>query len=197
MSEQHKNLEKQADHLIENGGEHLLSPEAKNEKAKAIAESKAEHAKLKHEAPRQAVEAAAAQDSSRVKEAFKSSENTPAVASHGFVDRQLKSITLRRELQAIRRKLPAPQRALSRVIHQPVVRAVSEGAAKTVSRPSGLLGGGLLAFLGSTGYYYLTSHYGFTYNYFVMLALFAGGFVLGVVLELLVFAFTSSSRRAE
>jgi hypothetical protein len=78
------------------------------------------------------------------------------------------------------------ERGLSKLIHQPAVRAVSEVGAKTVSRPSGLLGGGLLAFLGSSTYLFMTKYIGFRYNYLVFLLLFVGGFVLGLVLELLV-----------
>jgi hypothetical protein len=110
------------------------------------------------------------------------------------VSRELKSITLRRELQDIRRQLPGPQRLLSRVIHQPAIRAISEISAKSVSRPSGLLGGGLVAFLGTSGYLYLTRHLGFTYNYLIFLLLFVGGFGIGLALELLVYAATASRR---
>jgi hypothetical protein len=84
---------------------------------------------------------------------------------------------------------------LSRVVHQPVVRAVSEAAGKTVSRPSGMLGGGLVAFIGSLGYLYLTKHIGFEYNFTVFLVLFAGGFVLGVVLELVVWLLLKNRRQ--
>jgi len=113
----------------------------------------------------------------------------PAVPTH--INRELKGITLRRELQQLRRQLPAPQRALSKFVHQPIIRAVSEGAAKTVSRPSGLLGGGLVAFMGTSGYLYLARHQGFTYNYAVFLVLFVGGFALGLILEFFVHLVTS------
>ncbi len=112
------------------------------------------------------------------------------------VNQELKAITLNRELRNIRRKLPAPQRALSSLIHQPVIRAVSEAAGKTISRPSGLLGGGLVAFLGTSGYLYLTKSNGFDYNYLVFLALFVGGFVIGLGLELLVHLATHSHRHS-
>jgi len=111
-----------------------------------------------------------------------------------FVNADLKKLTLQREIQAIRRKLPATQRALSRVVHLPAVRALSEVTGKTASRPSGLLGGGLVAFLGSAVYLYMTKHVGFTYNYFVFLLLFVGGFGLGLALELLVWALTARRR---
>lgn len=65
---------------------------------------------------------------------------------------------------------------MSKVIHQPVVRNVSEAAGKTVSRPSGLLGGSLMAFIGTSAYFYLAANQGF--KYIIML-------FLGHVLEVL------------
>jgi hypothetical protein len=109
----------------------------------------------------------------------------------------MKTTTLKRELKNIRHQESLPERTLSRIIHQPVVRVVSEGAAKTVSRPSGLLGGGLLAFLGSGSYFVLAKYVGFSYNYSVSLMFFVGGFVLGLGLELLVHFMTNSHRQVD
>jgi hypothetical protein len=119
-------------------------------------------------------------------ERLEAAEKAPQEAQHGFINTQLKQISLRRELQQIQRKLPARQKALSKVIHQPAIRRVSELSAKTVSRPSGLLGGGVLALVGTSGYLYLAKHIGFSYNYGVFLLLFAGGFALGITLEVLI-----------
>ena len=130
-------------------------------------------------------------------EALRAAEEASQPVTPRQVNRELKQITLRRELQQIRRKLPAPQRILSKVIHQPAIRIASEAAGRTVSRPSGLLGGGLVAFLGTTGYLYLARHIGFTYNYLVFLLLLAGGFILGVSLELLVHLATGSRRDSD
>jgi hypothetical protein len=99
---------------------------------------------------------------------------------------ELANITVRREIKLLQRRLPKPQRVLSRLIHQPIIRTTSEIAGQTVSRPSGLLGGSLVAFLGTTGYLYLAKHDGFTYNYLVFLILFVGGFIIGLGLELAV-----------
>ncbi len=112
------------------------------------------------------------------------------------VNQELKAITLRRELNHIRRKLPARQRALSKVIHQPAVRVVSEAAGKTVSRPSGLLGGGIAALIGTTLYMFIASQAGIAYNYTVFLLMFAGGFIIGLFVELGVYAATSGRRHA-
>jgi hypothetical protein len=151
--------------------------------------SEADRAKQTEKA-RASVEHAAARHKTNPVEHLQAAEKASEPAQHTYINRELKSITLRRELQQIRRKLPAPQRALSKLIHQPAVRVVSEGVGKTVSRPSGLLGGGLVAFIGSSGYLYLAKHMGYTYNYFVFLVLFAGGFALGLILELTVYSLT-------
>lgn len=125
-------------------------------------------------------------------------ETAQHVPKHGNINQDLKKITLQRELTQIRRKLSAPDRALSKIIHQPVVRAVSEASAKTISRPSGLLGGGIVAFIGTTGYLLLAKNLGFNrYNYVIFLVLFAAGFVIGMVLELLVWTATRSRHHAK
>ena len=111
--------------------------------------------------------------------------------------RESRKVVGQRQLAQVQRKLPARDRQLSKLVHQPVVRMISESAAGTVTRPSGLLGGGLVAFIGSTGYLYLTKHVGLTYNYFVFILLFVAGFGLGLALELIVWSLTASRRRTE
>jgi hypothetical protein len=135
------------------------------------------------EAARQTIEQTSTQQNplERAAAATASEEQTPR-----YISRELREATKNREFLQLRRHLSAPQRSLSHVIHQPFVKVASEATAGTVSRPSGLLGGGLVAFLGTSGYLYLAKHLGFTYNYLVFLLLFAGGFVVGLVLELLV-----------
>ncbi len=111
--------------------------------------------------------------------------------------RESKKTVGQRKLKEVQRQLPARDRRLSRIIHQPAIRAVSEVAGSTISRPSGLLGGGIVAFMGSAAYLYFTRYIGIPYNYFVFALLFIGGFALGLLLELLVWSLTASRRRAE
>ena len=106
------------------------------------------------------------------------------------INKDLKDITLGRELKQIQRKLKSPDRVLSKVIHQQLVRTISETSSKTVARPSGLLGGGLVAFIGTSAYLFFARHIGLQYNYLVFLILFFGGFAVGLALELSVWAFT-------
>jgi translation elongation factor EF-G len=101
-------------------------------------------------------------------------ENEPA-----FINYELKEIAYQRILKRARRHLPTYSRAMSRVIHQPLVDNVSEVVGKTVGRPSGIIGGGLMALVGTTIYYVLTRHFGYSYNPFVFLFLMIVGFIIG------------------
>jgi hypothetical protein len=61
---------------------------------------------------------------------------------------------------------------------------VSGATGQTLARPSGLLGGGICALLGSLIYLYLAKHIGFNYNYLLFVLFFGGGFIIGLVIEL-------------
>jgi hypothetical protein len=173
--------------------EHLLPTP---EQAEPLRKGEKDPAKALHEARTRVQETTRAEAASNPIEDLQAAEKTARPAPPLHINRELRNITLNRELTAIRRRLSAPQRTLSKVIHQPVISAVSEPLGKTVSRPSGLLGGGLAAFTGTSAYLYVTRHNGGNYSYFVFLGLFAGGFALGLILELLIFAMTSSRRHA-
>jgi flagellar biosynthesis GTPase FlhF len=100
------------------------------------------------------------------------------------VTREIKEMAAERLLIRARRHLSPPARAMSRIIHQPVVDAISEVTGKTVARPSGILGGGVVAFLGTSFYYYIAKHYGYNYNAFVFLLLLVLGFAVGWTVEI-------------
>lgn len=147
-------------------------------------------APLNPEQARAAVEAAEqTNEAPNPLEQLQASQEASQPPSPRYINQELQQISLRNELRSVRRQLSAPQRALSRVIHQPAVRAVSAAAGQTVSRPSGLLGGGVCALFGSGLYLYLASHLGFTYNYGVWLSLLVAGFVIGLTIELLIHIF--------
>jgi len=106
----------------------------------------------------------------------------------------MKTQTYRRSLERVRSKLSRTEKIGSKIIHQPVVDTVSNGLAKTAARPSGILGGGLVALIGSSFLLYMSKHYGFTYNFFIFFVLLAAGFVLGVTLELVIYSLKKSKR---
>ena len=100
-----------------------------------------------------------------------------------LIDKATKTLRMKQNLAEVQNRLKPAQKRLSRTIHQPLVQQVSETASKTITRPSGLLGGGFLAFVGSLLYLYITGHYGMAYNYGFFLLFFAGGFLVGIALE--------------
>jgi len=99
------------------------------------------------------------------------------------VDSAAKVWRMRQSMARVQKRLTPAQKSLSGVIHQPLVRRVSEVAAETVARPSGILGGGLLAFLGSSAYLWFARAAGISYNYLGFFVFFIGGFLLGLVVE--------------
>lgn len=171
------------------GGQHEIT--AHTEHAPTAEETASEKYSMSQESRDTIAQEAAA---TNPVESFQAQEATAGAVSQ---IRESKKVVAQRQLAQVQRKLPARDRKLSAVIHQPLIRAVSESAAATISRPSGLLGGGLVALIGSIGYLYLTKHIGLTYNYLVFIVLFAGGFALGLMLELLVWTLTAGRRRAE
>lgn len=112
----------------------------------------------------------------------KTTESSPQTFG---TSKQLKADAYKRALKRVRTGLNVPERTLSRVVHQKTVESVSNAAAKTVARPSALLGGGIGAFVGSAVLLYVSRNNGFTYNYTAIFALFMGGFFAGALVELL------------
>lgn len=193
MSEQAPNIEQGPDYSALKSKEKLMLPTP--EQAEHLRPG--EQDPLQAQAEARADIAETAQEAAPVIEELKTaSEQAAPAAQPQQINRELKNITLKRELNQIQRKLPAPQRALSKIVHQPVIRAVSEASSKTIGRPSGLLGGGIVALLGTSGYLYLARHLGFEYNSFVFVALFTGGFIIGLFLELLVHMATAGHRKS-
>jgi hypothetical protein len=103
-----------------------------------------------------------------------------------LIDNAVKMHRLRKNLAHVQHKLRPGERQFSKVVHQPLVRRVSEVASTSVARPSGILGGGIFAFLGSSIYLYLARSADIRYNFTFFIGFFVGGFILGLLVEYLV-----------
>lgn len=113
-------------------------------------------------------------------------EDTHSSAHHRFASHiALKKDSYKNLLAQTRRQLPTVSRQFSKVVHQKNIEALSTLGAQTVARPSGLLGGGLGALLGSITLLYYSKHYGFTYNYAFFFITFFAGFAVGLLGEVL------------
>lgn len=100
--------------------------------------------------------------------------------------KELKADAYRRTVHKVRGHLRPAERALSKVIHSDVMEPINEISSKTLARPSGVLGGGIAALVGSGFILYLAKRYGFRYNFTTFLILLVFGFVTGLTVEALV-----------
>lgn len=107
-------------------------------------------------------------------------------ASVGHLGRDIKEQAYTQVLQKVRSRLKPTERTFSKVIHQPIIEAVSEISSKTLARPSAILGGGITALIGSGAILYMSKHYGFEYNFFVYIMFLIVGFGAGITLEMLI-----------
>lgn len=179
-----------SEHHKPKGGEHFTAPKGAEHEAQR--EAAPEHAprfeKQEKLAPLPELEKTAKEEAVAGQEAI-STEKATHAPSELYVNKELKEQTFKRSMTRVRKQLSTPSRAFSKVIHQPAVDAVSRVGGKTVARPSGLLMGGIFAFIGSSFFLIMAKHYGFRYNYLMFVLFFAGGFAVGLVVEMLLFVF--------
>jgi hypothetical protein len=100
-----------------------------------------------------------------------------------LVNKQLKDMAFSRAMTRTRKKLSAPSKAFSKIIHAPFVDSSSEFIGKTVARPSSMMGGAIFAFVGTSILLWATKHYGYEYNYLLVILLFVGGAIIGALGE--------------
>ncbi len=116
-------------------------------------------------------------------------DDSPEGNQPQYIDRKVKAKTLKKELEEIRSNLSLTQKVLSKVIHQQTISKLSDIGAKTIARPSGLLGGGILAFCGSLIYLLFTKYVGMKYNYLIFIFLFLSGYLITLATEFLIRSF--------
>jgi hypothetical protein len=114
---------------------------------------------------------------------FEKQAERPTTSTIRSITKRLKTERYKTTLQQVRRHLPPVQRLTSKLIHQPAIEAISEVGSKTVARPSGLLGGGLIALVGSLSVILVAKHIGFAVPHSIFWVLFLIGFFLGLVIE--------------
>jgi hypothetical protein len=188
--------EKTAETLLPKPEEEKMLPEGEHEKLLEAGHNQSQEQLLEAARNEASSEATKSEKSEALKTIESSVDTEDSLPDErASISKDLKHIVKKRELESIQRREFRRDRVLSKIVHQPVIRVLSEAASTTVSRPSGMLGGGLVALIGTCGYYYLSLHIGLKYNYSIFLLLFAGGFVVGVTLELALRILATSRRR--
>lgn len=190
-----------SEHLKNNGTssakfENLVeNTEAMRKNAEKIAENAREAIKKQREADPHRLAQEAKQHAAESKKHLLKAERQPEDNSSTLgVAQAIKDKAYQRELTSVRKHLGKPSRAFSKIAHNKTVEKISEAGAKTIARPSGILGGSILAFLGSSIFLWMTKHYGFRYNFSVMILLFIGGFFLGAFIEMTIWLIRGKSR---
>lgn len=108
-------------------------------------------------------------------------------ADHFLVTKELKQEALKRNLQRARKHMSTTSRSFSKFIHKPSIDAISKVGEKTIARPTGILTGAIIALAGSSYLFWSAKHYGYQYNYFVVILLFVGGYLAGLIIETLIY----------
>jgi hypothetical protein len=117
-------------------------------------------------------------------------ENEQPKNTHPLIaSMQLKTVAWSRQMTRTRKRLRAPDRAFSKVIHSPVIDKPSELIGNTIARPQGMLWGSVFAFVGTSVLLWVTNHYGYEFNYLLVVLLFLGGSLFGTAIEAISYAF--------
>lgn len=177
MSEKLKNQ-------FETGGEHQQERLSQAEALSKKSEKETRSSRHEHKDNLEKIRSKVESESKHTKEsASKHKHDKKETERPVLINKELKGIAYQRTLKRTRSKLPAPARAFSRIVHQPAIEAVSEVAGKTIARPSGVLAGGIFAFLSSSAFLWIARHYGYEYNYLLFALFFVGGFIVGIGVE--------------
>jgi hypothetical protein len=160
---------------------HEAARSAEKQTEKAETKENAEAAKLNVEEVRKNVEELEATNRIDVNKSLNSQKDDDSLPP----SKAVKATSLNNYLSNIRSNLSPASRKFSKVIHNQTVETISEIAAKTIVRPYAILLGGIFTLIGSGLYLFYIRHTGYKYNFLVPLILFAGGFIVGLVTELL------------
>jgi hypothetical protein len=89
------------------------------------------------------------------------------------------------KLQEVQSNLSGSERTFSKVVHNAAITKASDAVGNTIARPTSLFWGGLFACLATATLYFTAKYIGFQYNYLISFISFVGGYLVGLVVELL------------
>lgn len=184
--------------LQQHSPEHHQQTEAAHSREKAQVEKLKEKAAHAEHAPKDNLESIKQSIESTAisgKEYSIAEKEKPSHHGPHFVTRKLKNDAYKRLLKKTSTHLSKPEKTFSKVIHRPIVEKTSEIAGKTVARPSGILFGGIAAFIATVFLLIVSKRAGFTYNYLFFFLVFIGGYFAGLFVELIYRLIKKPARR--
>ena len=107
-----------------------------------------------------------------------------------------KTRTYKMTMNRMQSKLSPTSKSFSKFIHTPFVEKSSEVLGASVARPSGILGAGIIGFVGFTTVIYFAKRNGFEISnrYALVVILFVGGWALGLLVELVIRALKKATK---
>jgi len=99
-----------------------------------------------------------------------------------------KTRTYKSTMNRLQNQLPDSSRKFSKFIHNPAVEKTSEMLSSTIARPSGILGAGIVGFIGFAVVLYFAKRNGFALpsNSSLFVLVLVGGWACGLLVEALV-----------
>ena len=98
----------------------------------------------------------------------------------------LKAKAYKTGLKRLRSRLSPVKRGFSYFAQSRLIDDLSNFLGRTVARPIPLLSGSVVALLGTLTTVYLAKHYGYSYNYFLVVYFFIAGYLLELLVEILI-----------
>jgi cation transport ATPase len=176
-----------SERLASSNEHHVKTPEASLESKKNLEkiEAAAQHDKekqhhqvdkIRHEIESRAL---SKKEQSKV-------ESETSATWHAGDHRHSKAEGYKKTMQRVQAHLPSKSRTFSKLLHNKTVERLSEVSAVTIARPNCVLIGATFSLIGSILLLFASKRYGFEYNYFVIVVLFAIGYLTGLVWDVIV-----------
>ena len=171
------------------GSQHEKAPKVDNKEAREQLDKMAEKLKDSAEKERRGERGGEKKEARHTaeKEAISGKERAPSgsekKSQSGPVHRSHKQMTYKATMRRVESRLPSYQRTFSKVINNDKVDKVSNIASKSVARPSGLLGGGVLAFLALLITTIYANRYGWEVSNSVFMVFVVIGWAIGLMVE--------------
>lgn len=202
--------ENNSEKLRDSGAERVENTELKNlekvktpekkitkaeiEKGERDIAKKGEQAEKKIAAEREKKELELAKQQERAKNE-KGEQRDKDVKSPSQYTKQEKKQAYKKQIKKVQSQLPRGSRAFSKVVHNPVVETISDATAKTIFRPSALIGGSVTGLALGLIIYLVARYYGYPISTMTLVLLLIIGAILGVIVELIVGMFKKPSNQ--
>lgn len=110
---------------------------------------------------------------------------SPAERRRGAPSKKQLEKSFKAQMSNVQTEMSPASRLFSSFIHTAPVEKVSNAVGATLARPNAMLSGSITAFISITALYFIARYFGYRLSGSETIAAFAGGWILGVILEYL------------